>query len=173
MIYKPTWRSYLLPAYVHVFALSHVWLCNLMDCSPPRLLCLWDCPGTDTGVGSHFLLQGIFLTRGLNQCLLCLLHGQASSLPAEPWQKPRSQPADSKPPKATGTNTWSYIVIDRMIKLGLMLFEKWWCQLQISTCQEHLSAVKRQKQGPLPSASVVIKPCAAANDNLQHPLRGI
>ena len=31
-------------------------------------------PGQNTGVGYHTLLQGIFLTRGLNPCLLCLLH---------------------------------------------------------------------------------------------------
>ena len=31
----------------------------------------------NTGVGYHFLLQGIFLTQGLNPCLLCLLHWQA------------------------------------------------------------------------------------------------
>ena len=29
-----------------------------------RLLCPWDAPGKDTGVGCHFLLQGIFLTQG-------------------------------------------------------------------------------------------------------------
>ena len=32
-------------------------LCNPMDCSPPRLLCLWNSPGKNTGVGCHFLLQ--------------------------------------------------------------------------------------------------------------------
>ena len=35
-----------------------------------RLLCLWDFPGRNTGVGYHFLLQGIFLTQGWNPCLL-------------------------------------------------------------------------------------------------------
>ena len=29
---------------------------------PARLLCPWDSPGKNTGVGCHFLLQGIFLT---------------------------------------------------------------------------------------------------------------
>ena len=29
-------------------------------------LLLWDFPGKDTGVGCHFLLQGLFLTQGLN-----------------------------------------------------------------------------------------------------------
>ena len=28
------------------------------------LLCLWNSPGKNTGVGSHVLLQGIFLTQG-------------------------------------------------------------------------------------------------------------
>ena len=34
-----------------------------------RLLCLWDSPGKNTGVGCHALLQGIFLGQGLNPCL--------------------------------------------------------------------------------------------------------
>ena len=33
-------------------------------------------PGKDTGVGCHFLLQGIFPTQGLNPCLLCLCIGR-------------------------------------------------------------------------------------------------
>ena len=35
-----------------------------------RLLRPWDSPGKSTGVGCHFLLQGIFLTQRLNPCLL-------------------------------------------------------------------------------------------------------
>ena len=31
---------------------------------PTRLLCPWDSPGKNTGVGCHSLLQGIFLTQG-------------------------------------------------------------------------------------------------------------
>ena len=48
---------------------------------PARLLCLWNFPGKNTGVGCHFLLQGIFPTQGLNpgllhwrQALYCLSH---------------------------------------------------------------------------------------------------
>ena len=33
---------------------------------PTRFLCPWDSPGKNTGVGCHFLLQGVFLTQGLN-----------------------------------------------------------------------------------------------------------
>ena len=34
-----------------------------------RLLCPWNSPGQDTGVGSHSLLQGIFPIQGLNSGL--------------------------------------------------------------------------------------------------------
>ena len=37
---------------------------------PARLLCLWDSPGKNTGVGSHSLFQGIFWTKGSNPGLL-------------------------------------------------------------------------------------------------------
>ena len=37
---------------------------------PTRLLCPWDFPGKDTGVGCRFLLQGIFPAQGLNPGLL-------------------------------------------------------------------------------------------------------
>ena len=44
-----------------------------MDCGLPRLLCAWDSPGKNTGVGCHAFLQGIFLTQRLDLCLLRLL----------------------------------------------------------------------------------------------------
>ena len=37
---------------------------------PSRLLCPWNSPGRNIGVGCHFLLQGIFLMQGSNLCLL-------------------------------------------------------------------------------------------------------
>ena len=52
--------------------------CDPMDCSSTRLLCPWDFPGKNTGVGCHFLLRGILLTQELN-CIL--LHWQTGSLP--------------------------------------------------------------------------------------------
>ena len=48
---------------------------------PPRLLRPWDFPHKNTGVGCHFLLQGIFPTQELNPSLL---HWQAESLPLSP-----------------------------------------------------------------------------------------
>ena len=41
-----------------------------------RLLCLWDSPGQNTGVGGYTLLQGIFPTQGANPHLFHLLHWQ-------------------------------------------------------------------------------------------------
>ena len=46
-----------------------------------RLICPRDSPGKNTGVGWHFLLQGIFPIQRLNPRLL---HWQASSLPLGP-----------------------------------------------------------------------------------------
>ena len=46
-----------------------------------RLLCPWNFPGRNTGVGCHSLLQGIFPTQGSNPRLGCLLHWQVDSLP--------------------------------------------------------------------------------------------
>ena len=41
----------------------------LYGLKPVRLLCPWNFPGKDTGVGCHFLLQNIFWTQGSNLCL--------------------------------------------------------------------------------------------------------
>ena len=49
-----------------------------------RLFCPWSFPGKNTGVGCHFLLQGIFPTQGLNPHLLRLLHWQVDSLQLAP-----------------------------------------------------------------------------------------
>ena len=57
--------------------------CKPMDC---RLLCPWNSPGKNTGVGSHFLLQGNFLTQGSNPRLLhCRQILLPSELPGKPW----------------------------------------------------------------------------------------
>ena len=53
------------------------------------LLSPWGFPGKYTGVGYHFLLQGIFLTQGSNTCLL---YWQVGSLPLAPPGKPQTCP---------------------------------------------------------------------------------
>ena len=41
---------------------------------PTSLLFPWDSPGKKTGMGCHFLPQGVFLTQGSNSCFLHLLY---------------------------------------------------------------------------------------------------
>ena len=68
-------------ACVHAKSLQSCLTLERYKLEPTRLLCPWDSPGKNTGVGCCALLQGIFLTKGLNPCLLHLLHWQVSSLP--------------------------------------------------------------------------------------------
>ena len=83
-------KSVLTP--LHLIALKghqHAcWVTSVMSNSlrsyglwPPRLLCLWDSLGKNTGVGCCVLLQGIFRTQGSNLHLLCLLHWKVGTLP--------------------------------------------------------------------------------------------
>ena len=55
-------------------------LCNPMDCSLSGSSVQGIFPGKNTGVGCHFLLQGSFLTQGVNPCPLHLLHCLGDSL---------------------------------------------------------------------------------------------
>ena len=60
-----------------------------------RLLCPWNSPGKNTGVGSHSLLQGIFLTQRSKPGLLYCRGSpalQMDSLPTKPPGKPREYP---------------------------------------------------------------------------------
>ena len=75
---KTDWLNKLL-SYIQLF-------CNPMDCI--QVPCPWDFPGKNTGVGCHFLLQGIFLTQGSNPHLL---HWQVDSFTTEPPGKPKSR----------------------------------------------------------------------------------
>ena len=63
-----------------MLVLSHsIMSSSLQPYGPTRLLCPWDFLGKNTGEGFHFLLQGIFLTQGLNPPLY-LVHWQVDSL---------------------------------------------------------------------------------------------
>ena len=64
---KKTFRSLMKKVLV---AQSCLTLCNPHGLQPTRLLCPWDSPGKNTGVGCHSLLQGIFPSQWLNLGLL-------------------------------------------------------------------------------------------------------
>ena len=62
-------------------------LCNLTDCQTPLSMGF---PRQEYWRGScHFLLQGIFQTKGSNPHFLCLLHGQVDSLPRSHQGSPK------------------------------------------------------------------------------------
>ena len=63
---------------------SHVRLFATLRTLACQFLCPWDSPGKNTGMGCHFLLQGIFPTQGSEPCLFYLQHWQAGSLPLAP-----------------------------------------------------------------------------------------
>ena len=73
-------------------AYSAARLCPTL-CAPwtvaTRFLCPQDFPGKNTGVGCHFLLQGMIPTQGLNPCLLHLQHWQADCLPLSHLGSPK------------------------------------------------------------------------------------
>ena len=66
------------------YSLSCVWLLSDRQ-EPARLLCPWDFPCKNTGVGCHALLQGVFPTEVSN---LCLRHWQMDSLPLSLLESP-------------------------------------------------------------------------------------
>ena len=63
-------------------------LCDPMDCSLSVSPVHGDCPGKNTGVGCHFLFQGIFPTQGSNPHLL---HWQVDSLPLSQLGSPHKE----------------------------------------------------------------------------------
>ena len=83
-----TWSSYNqnLAVFVLFTRCVHLFL-GPNELYPTRLLSPLDFPGKNTGVGHHFLLQGIFLTQRLN---LLLLHCRQFIDP-EPLGTPHNQ----------------------------------------------------------------------------------
>ena len=89
--------SDLAAAAAYAGVLSHVWcFATPWTVAHQAPLCPWDYPGKNTGVGSHFLLQGIIPTQGLN---LYLLHWPVASLPLSHLGSPQRDPGDIYSPK--------------------------------------------------------------------------
>ena len=71
-------RYYIHVLRMHACMISHFSCKSLQPYSPDK----------NTGVACHFILQRLDPTQGLNLHLLCLLYGQAGSLPLAPPRKP-------------------------------------------------------------------------------------
>ena len=79
---KPNKNKCMLSRFSHVWFFATIW--TVAHQAP---LSMGFCKNIE--VGCHALLHRIFLTQGLNLCLLCLLHWQVGSLPLVPPGKPR------------------------------------------------------------------------------------
>ena len=87
-------------------------LCDPMDCSPPGSSVHGIFfSGKNTGVGCHFLLQGIFLIQGSNLCLLhcrqTLYHwanGAASGLTS--WEQTKKSPSWDRQQGMNALGNW-------------------------------------------------------------------
>ena len=105
-----------LPEPQHLFLYKrNAWACVLSHNSRVRLLWTGDLhaplsmgfAGKSTGVSCYSLLQEIFLTQGLNLCLLYLLHWQAGSWPlAPPGKFTRGMPRPTL--RAAVKGQWNY-----------------------------------------------------------------
>ena len=96
--------------------------CQLGIC---MLLCPWDFPGKNTGVGCHFLLRGNFLTQGSNLRLLRLLHWQVDSLAVVCFTQFLSTENPVCVYTHTHTHTHMYIYILFSIIEGLLFLSGW------------------------------------------------
>ena len=110
------------PVFRDACVLSHCiisdskWLHGLY---PVRLLCPWNFPGKNTGVGCRSLLQGIFPTQGSNLNILRLLYWQVDSLPLVPPEKPCDI--------YIGDKTIRQGSVDQLIRIVATLRDRSWC----------------------------------------------
>ena len=72
--------------------------------------------------GCHFLLQGIFLTQGWNQCVLRLLHWQADSLPLSHLGSLANLSCQSLPVSSQGLLIVRTPVIEFTVHLNTTMF---------------------------------------------------
>ena len=92
---------------------------------PTRLLCPRNFPDKNTGVGCHFLLQGIFLTEESNPNLLHLLHWQVDSLPLSHVGSQLTDIARHKKPSLNIYNCRRYIGLLKKKKKKMSSYLHW------------------------------------------------
>ena len=98
-----------------------------MDCSHPGFSIHGDSPGKNAGMGCHALLQGIFLTQGLNHHPLSLPHCSffTPEPPAEPHRAGKSLWAQlshllpASPALTGSTSRWNLFFVQKELFLYL------------------------------------------------------
>ena len=102
--------------------------CDPMHCT--RLLCPWNFRSKNTGVGYHFLLQGIFPTQGSNLVFLHLLHWQVDSLLTNPMEGEPLPEKHNPMLSGTGHNTQAFTPQSHS-QIASSIFKKSiWCKEQ-------------------------------------------
>ena len=127
------------PMHVWVHAQSRGTFCD-HGLLPARLLCPWDFPGKNTGVGCQALLQGIFLTQGSNpfSWVSCTAGGffTAKSCPTPPSPSTTPPPAKARigasrtPVESNWVITWGKKLLfpegqDRWHRDGIWVAQGW------------------------------------------------
>ena len=96
-------------------------LCESMDCIQfTRLLCPWDSPSKNTGVGCNAFLQRSFLTRGLNPSLLHCFQCRGSSVCLQ-CRTPGFHPWSGRSPGEGNGNPLQYSCLENPMDRGA-----WW-----------------------------------------------
>ena len=109
---------------------------------PARLLCPWNSPGKNTGVGCHSLLQGIFPTQGWNpglpHCRQILYHFSSSvqfshsvmSDSLRPHESQHARPPCPSPTVAPSAPcAWNLSLICVFSSPTILLFKNFFCFL--------------------------------------------
>ena len=92
---------------------------------PTRLLCPWDSPGKNTGVGCHSLLQGIFPTQESNPGLLYCRQTQADALTSEPPGSPYPSYRHHLMDCYSAFPNWWLVCSDNTLNRQLQLHSHW------------------------------------------------
>ena len=136
----------------HSIMSKSLWLHGLW---PLRLLHSWYFLGKNTGMGFHFLLQGIFLTQGLNPHLL---HCQADSFPLSHQGSPimafglpilREENSSSTFTEIFSAQIFSYVKVAFKMLLRWLLGH--WPILLIGTYQSYWASLVAQRVKHLPT----------------------
>ena len=133
---------------------------------PANPFCPWDSPGKNIGVGGHALLQGIFLTQGLNPHLLCLLNWQVGSL----WSSPIFTQMQFR---TTVEDTWSNLVNLKHFIFNFMMMQFYMCSVQFSPVAQSCPTLQPHEtqhvRPPCPSPTPGVHPNPCPSSRWCHP----
>ena len=127
---------------------------------PTRLLCPWDSPGKNIGVGFHFLFQGIFPTQGSNLCLLHLLHWQENYLPLNQLESPQGKYGSYLKVQGKRVVSCSKKQEEEMIFVTITVSQEHRTQVKWNFANKYLHLLKQNISSSLPPFLISIPLCS-------------